>query len=146
MRSSWIWGCILALVRFGRLVVVGRNSGHNDTALFHDCRSSCRCRSDNSNSSNKLIAFDRTKTKNHRKSLRDRRSVHDPVLIGIIITIITISLKMNAMGRCSTTTSAAVFVTQSCRWSFVAMMGVVVAVALGEFVIVKDSVLSSSSF
>ena len=124
--------------------MVGRNSGHNDTALFHDCRSSCRCRSDNSNSSNETIACNRTEKKNCSKSLRDRQSVHDPVLI--VITIITISLKMNAMGRCSTTTSAAVFVTQSCRWSFVAMMGVVVAVALGEFVIVKDSVLSSSSF
>ena len=120
-------GCVLVLV------VVGRDSGYNDTALFHDCRSGCRCWSDNSNSSNRRIAFNRTKKKNPGKSLRDRRSVHDSVLIDVIFR------KTNAVGRCSTTTSAAGFVTQSCPWSFVAMVGVVVAVALGEFVIVTDS-------
>ena len=121
-------GCVLVLV------VVGRDSGYNDTALFHYCRSGCRCWSDNSNSSNHLIAFNRTKKKNRSNSLRDRRSVHDSVLIAVIVF-----LKTNAVGRCSTTTSAAGVVTQSCPWSFVAMVGVVVAVALGEFVIVSDS-------
>ena len=68
-----------------------------------------------------------------RASQKSRQSVHDPVLIGI--------LKTNAMGRCSTTTSTVVFVTHSCQWSFVAMVGVVVAVAFGEFIIVADSVV-----
>ena len=74
-----------------------------------------------------------------------RRSGHDPVLI-VVVIIIIIVCKTNVVGRDSATIASASFLTHTCQWSFIAMVGVVVAVAFGEFVIVADSVVSLSSF
>ena len=141
------WVCVCVLAR----VVMSRDSGHDGMALFHECRYRCRCRyrsccpSGKRNSSNETIAFNKTKKKKNRSKSQDRQSGHDPVLI-VVVIIIIIVCKTNVVGRDSATIASASFLTHTCRWSFIAMVGVVVAVAFGEFVIVADSVVSLSSF
>ena len=136
-RSWWMWACVLALV------TVGHHSGHNGTALFQDCRCCSRhhCHVGDRNSSNNLIAYTRTKQKQSKRQ-RDRQSVHDPVVTVAVIFIIVFFLKTNFVGRDRTTEVAAAFLVHSCRWSFVPIVNVVVvAVALGEFIIVTDSLV-----
>ena len=129
--------CVLALI------VLDHHSEHNDADPFQDCRGRgrCRscCRSGNSNISNETIACNRTKKKNRTKSKSDRQSVHDPVLILAIVV-----RKTNVVGRDRTTIAPAACLPHSYRWSFVAILHVVVvvAVASGNVIVVANSALS----
>ena len=125
------------------LVVVDQHSGHNDADPFRYrrgrcCGRSCR-RSGKRNSSNETIGFNRTKKKMNRTKSQNRQSVHDPVLITAIVIPVR---KTKAMGRDSTTIAPAAFLPHSCRWSFVAIVHVVVTVASTDAVEVANSAVS----
>ena len=62
-----------------------------------------------------------------------RQSGHDPVLIVVIIIPVR---KTNVVGRDSTTIAAAACLPHSCRWSFVAIVHVVLVVVVSRNVIV----------
>ena len=124
------------------LVVVDHHSGHNDADPFQDCCGRCCgrscCRSGKRNSSNETIVFNRTK-KNRTKS-QDRQSVHGPVLITAIVIPVR---KTNVVGRDSTRIAPTASLPHSCRWSFVAIVHVVVVVVVsGNVIVVANSPVS----
>ena len=75
----------------------------------------------------------------NRTKSQDRPSVHGPVLITAIVIPVR---KTNVVGRDSTRIAPTASLPHSCRWSFVAIVHVVVTVASTDAVEVANSAVS----
>ena len=76
----------------------------------------------------------------NRTKSQDRPSVHGPVLITAIVIPVR---KPNVVGRDSTRIAPTASLPHSCRWSFVAIVHVVVVVVVsGNVIVVANSPVS----